>query len=83
MFSGHHAGLCICSVLKTSVQKYHTTINITVPTLINALPPPFCTSAYKFFSENLKRRDHSEDLRVDGVFGEIHLAQDRDQWRVL
>jgi len=51
----------------------------------------------KFWSENLKGRDHSEDLAVDGRIilecisgkqgGEgvewIHLAQDRDRWRAL
>jgi hypothetical protein len=47
-------------------------------------------------SENLKGRDHSEDLGVDGeiilewVMGErgwgldcMYLAQGRDQWRAL
>jgi len=46
----------------------------------------------KFWSENLKRRDHSEDVGADGriilewilgwegVFWG-HVAQDRNQWR--
>jgi hypothetical protein len=45
----------------------------------------------KFLSENLKERDHSEDLSIDGrILIEglesadwMHLAHDRDQWRVL
>jgi len=51
----------------------------------------------KFSSENLKGRDHSEDIRVDGRITlelilrglgwegvyYIHVAQDRDQWRPL
>jgi hypothetical protein len=51
----------------------------------------------KFLSENLKGRDHSEDLGVDGkiilewILRElgwkgvdwIYLAQDRDRWRAL
>jgi len=51
----------------------------------------------KFLSENLKRRDHSEDLRVGGKINSrldlreavwetvdwIHLTQDRDQWRAV
>jgi hypothetical protein len=51
----------------------------------------------KFWSENLKGRDHSEDTGVDGrkilerilgKYGEgivdwIHLAQDRDKWQAL
>jgi hypothetical protein len=50
-----------------------------------------------FLSENLKGRDHSEDIGSDGkimlkwILGEIgwegvdwmHLAQDRDQWQGL
>jgi hypothetical protein len=49
-----------------------------------------------FSSENLKERDHSEDLGVDGkvildlTLGKgwkggnlFNLVQDRDQWRVL
>jgi hypothetical protein len=49
-----------------------------------------------FWSENVKGRDHSEDLGVDGknirldlrgigwegVDG-MHLAQEREQWRAL
>jgi hypothetical protein len=51
---------------------------------------------YKFWAENLKGRNHSEDLGIDGrnirmdltgteweVVDWIHLAQDRDQWRAL
>jgi hypothetical protein len=42
----------------------------------------------KFCSGNLKERDHTEDLRIDGeIWWEgvdwMHLTQDRDQWRVL
>jgi hypothetical protein len=50
----------------------------------------------KCWSENLKRGDHLEDTGVDGKkmltsiketgldgVDWIHLAQDRDQWRVL
>jgi hypothetical protein len=51
----------------------------------------------KFLSENLKRRDHSEDLRGGGKINSrldlreavwetvdwIHLTQDRDQWRAV
>jgi len=51
----------------------------------------------KFWSENLKGRDHAEDVGVDGEddirmdFREIgwegvnwmHLAQDRNQWQAL
>jgi hypothetical protein len=54
-------------------------------------------NTYKLLSENLKGRDHSEDLGVGGkillqivlreirwkVVDWIHLAQDRDQWRTL
>jgi hypothetical protein len=47
----------------------------------------------KVWSENPKRRDHSEDIGVDkriilevirweGVYL-MHLAQDRDQWRAV
>jgi hypothetical protein len=49
-----------------------------------------------FWLENLKRRDHSEELGVDGkivsewILGKgwkgmdwMHLALDRDQWWVL
>jgi hypothetical protein len=49
-----------------------------------------------FWLENLKGRDHSDDLDVNGVnirmcvrevgledVDWIHLAQDMDQWRVL
>jgi hypothetical protein len=53
---------------------------------------------HRIFSlENFKRRDHPEDLGVDGkiilkwilreigweVVGWIHLSQDRAQWRTL
>jgi hypothetical protein len=37
----------------------------------------------KFWSENLKGRDNSEDLDVDRVrrcVDQLHLAQNRDQW---
>jgi hypothetical protein len=50
----------------------------------------------KNWSENMKGRDHSEDVGVDGrvileriskigweCINCIHLAQDRDQWRAL
>jgi hypothetical protein len=46
----------------------------------------------KLWSQSLKERDHSEDLRwADNIRGEkgwegvnwIHLAQDRDQWRTV
>jgi hypothetical protein len=48
----------------------------------------------KFWSGNLKERDHSEDLGIDGkiilewILGKwtvdwMHLAQDRDQWRAF
>jgi hypothetical protein len=48
----------------------------------------------KFLSENLKGREHSEDLGVDGstilewilgweVVDWMHLAQDRDKWRTV
>jgi len=52
----------------------------------------------KFLSENLKGRDHSEELGVDGriiciimdlreiVWESVewmHLAQERDQWRAV
>jgi hypothetical protein len=45
----------------------------------------------KFWSVNLKRRDHFEDLGVDRWMSElrwkvmdwIHSAQDKDQWRDL
>jgi hypothetical protein len=50
----------------------------------------------KFWLESLKRRDHSEDLSVDGDniktylmetglegVDWINLAQDRDRWRAL
>jgi len=49
-----------------------------------------------FLLENLKRRNHSEDLGIDGDnirmdlrkmgwegVDWIHLAQDRDQWRAV
>jgi hypothetical protein len=47
-----------------------------------------------FWSDNLKERDHSEDLGINGriilewilrkqVVDWIHLAQDRDQCRAL
>jgi hypothetical protein len=48
----------------------------------------------KFWTENLKERDDSEDLWEDNIRMDlteirwegvnwIHLAHDRDQWRVL
>jgi hypothetical protein len=47
----------------------------------------------QFWLENLKGRDHLEDLGVDGrmilkktgckVIDWMHLAQDRDQWRAF
>jgi hypothetical protein len=47
-------------------------------------------NAYEILVGNLKGREHSEDLRVDGkitlgwkVAEWMHLAQDRDQWRAL
>jgi hypothetical protein len=47
-----------------------------------------------FWFENLKGRDHSKDIGVDGkilylremvweVVDRIHLAQERDQWRAV
>jgi hypothetical protein len=51
----------------------------------------------KFWTKNVKGRDHAEELGVDGktisdwILGEIgwesvdwmHLAQDRDRWRAV
>jgi hypothetical protein len=50
----------------------------------------------KFWSENLKGKDHSEELGIAGKIGErifretgwegmdwIHIAHDRDQWQAL
>jgi hypothetical protein len=39
----------------------------------------------KFLSEDLKGRDHSEDLGVEGkIISEwMHLSQDGDQWQTL
>jgi hypothetical protein len=47
-------------------------------------------NAYKVWSENLKDRNHSEDVGVDGiretewqVVHRIHMTQDRDKWLAL
>jgi hypothetical protein len=50
-------------------------------------------NSYKFWSVNLKRKDHLEDTGADerrilkligaGSLDWIHLAQYRDEWQVL
>jgi len=39
----------------------------------------------KFWSKNVKGRDHLEDIRVDGkiTLDLMHLAQGSPQWRAL